>query len=267
MAVKLSPMYRVVPVAARQVSAYELISRRFNEELDEKVTDLQEYFRASHNKLAVLEPNGRLLISQSIFLDLYELERAKNREEKFSRRKRFKQGLQKVNFLLFSPQYRINYYFLKAKYYRISKKLDKALKLFNVCEKIASETGHVRIMFEIQYERSRIYKILENKMQMKIHLVVALEMAMENQWYPTIDMIVNEFGEAAETLLTTMGGAKISDGAELTQQRTRMDGRSLTQMGIGASTVQATVMSSAASQTVAHGSLENDSKTVVEKDH
>jgi len=217
--IKKSSNYRYIPVAGRHLATFEIQARRYAEEVDEIALDLQEYVAGTYK--GAMEVNGKFINTHSVFLDLYDLSKATNREEEFSRRRRFKKGLQRVYFMLYSPIYRINYYLLKAMYSRITGKPAKAEKWLRTCEKIAAQTGHLRIMFEVHREWARIFKKTENFMQMKNHLAAGLQLALENKWIPAETAMLSEFGEFAESILTQIR-PEYNTEAGLTKHQTQL---------------------------------------------
>jgi len=259
MAAKRCSNYRFIPGVSKYLCTFELESRRFAEEVDEISFDLQEYLEGG---VTSLETMNRFTGSVTAFMDLLELENAKNREEEFSRRRRFKANLQSVFFRLYNPLFRINYYLLKAKYSRISNKPSSAKKWLNICEKAASQTGHLRVMFEVQREWARLYKKTDDTMRVKIHLTAALQMASENLWLPAQESLIGEFSDVAEQLLTTMNIGVGEGQAGLTQQQTRMTGplKSSTHMGSHSSASLTRQASSTQMGSVSNssGSGEND---------
>jgi signal transduction histidine kinase/Cdc6-like AAA superfamily ATPase len=184
--------FRFCPGTGRSLAAAEISVRHISEDTDNVTEELVAWWGRGGAKIG----DHRILntATQMVSLRLLQFERAEGFERKFSTRRELKRCLRQLFLTTYGPVYRVNYYFLKGSYNRAIKNHVIAELYFKKAEKLAAQTGSLRILYLIQRERARIYRDQGRAELMKVCLGASAAIALKHHWMLDIDLLRDEFG-------------------------------------------------------------------------
>lgn len=249
LALKINNELRYNQAASGSTMNAEIGIRQISGDLD---TTTEEIVTAWWNRTdrGISMPYVNNMAAMVSFIRLYQLEKAKSSEHMFSKRHEFKKMLRHLSLRLYCPLFRSNFFFLKGSYNRAVGKYWLAKFYLGLAEKLASQSGGFRLLFDVQRERARIH-FAENDVELgRLALAAAMTLASRFEWKLSRDQLVEEFGEHLQTSIvsssnvgesTSHGSGTIVRGSKPGRRSGRGTGRTI----LG-STVVGTVQGGAA---------------------
>jgi len=235
---------RFSPATSRQGILAELTIGRLSLKLDNTVDELVKFFTGSL-QISIAEPIQSNYLGNAGYLRLCQFRSAVSTEEKFAMGHEIRRILTRLSVTMYSPVFRANYLYLCGALYGSLNNQSRSQYFLRKAEEVASETGNLLVLFEIQIERARHHLKRGNLELMKLSLSSAFNLASKHSWKLALDRLLLEFEpyldfpKSVSSSRTSLTSA--SDG---TIQSVTGDEANRTTMGTN-STASASVLSSA----------------------